>query len=337
MIDGARGFPADLSVRINEVRYTDGAFLTTTISGQLAINGPLVGGGGTLSGRIDIGHTEVSVAEGLGFGAEATLEQVSHVRPPPRVAETLRRAAVGAPNPPEATGRSGLQLDLRVVARNRIFVRGRGLDVELGGELRITGPTTDIRPVGEFDLRRGRLDVIGQRIEFQEGSLQLLGDLDPRINFVARTTSGDVTAIVTVTGRASEPEIVFSSEPPLPQEEVLSHLLFNRASQSLSPFQAAQLAAAAAELAGRGGNGILSQIRNSLGLDDLDIITDEEGDAALSAGRYFGEDVYVDVQTTADGRSKIELVYDINERLTARGAVATDGNTTLGIFFERDF
>jgi translocation and assembly module TamB len=337
VIDGARGFPADLSIRINEVRYTDGAFFTTTLSGELELNGPLQGGGGTLGGRIDLGQTEISVSEGLGAGAAATLDQVTHVRPPPRVQETLRRAAVGAPSPPEASGRGGLQLDLRVVARNQIFVRGRGLDVELGGELRITGPTTDIRPVGQFDLRRGRLNLIGQRIEFQEGSLQLVGDLDPRILFVARTTSGDITAIVTVTGRASEPEIVFSSEPPLPEDEVLSHILFNRASQNLSPFQAAQLAAAAAELAGRGGNGLLSQIRSSLGFDDLDIITNEEGEAALSAGRYFGEDDYVDVQAAADGKSKIELVYEHNERVTARGSVGSDGNSTLGIFFERDF
>jgi translocation and assembly module TamB len=276
------------------------------------------------------------VAEGLGVGGQEMLQQVTHIRPPARVAETLRRASIGAPNTPQA-GRGALTLNLRITAPNQIFVRGRGLDVELGGELRLTGPTNAIVPVGQFDLRRGRLDLIGQRIEFQEGSLQLVGDLDPRINFVARTRSGDVTAIVTVTGRASSPDIVFSSEPPLPEDEVLSHILFNRATQNLSPFQAAQLAAAAAELAGQGGNGLISQIRQSLGFDDLDIITDEDGDTAVRAGRYLSDEVYLDVQTAADGESRIELTYEINERLTARGSVGSDGNTTLGIFFERDF
>jgi len=337
VLDAAAGFPADLSISLDSVRYTDGAFVTTVIAGALNLNGPILGGGGVLSGRINLGPTEISISEGLGFGGQADPDQVTHIRPPARVLETLRRAQVGGPNPPQPTGRTGLTLDLRVVANNQIFVRGRGLDAELGGEVRLLGPTTDIQPVGEFNLRRGRIVLIGQRIEFQEGSLQLVGDLDPRVNFVARTRSEDVTAIVTVSGRVSSPEITFSSEPALPEDEVLSRILFNRATQSLSPFQAAQLAAAAAELAGGGGDGVLAQLRNSIGLDDLDIITDEQGDAALRAGRYVSEDVYVDVQTDSAGDSKVELTYEINERLTARGSVATDGNTVLGIFFERDF
>ncbi len=335
-INPAAGFPADMTAQIRNVRYTDGAFVTTTLNGDLSLNGP-VQDGGVLGGRIDLGHTEISVSEALGMGAQATLEQVTHLRPPPRVQETLRRAQVGAPTPPQASGRTGLVLDLRIVAPNQIFVRGRGLDAELGGELRLTGPVTNIQPVGQFDLRRGRLNLIGQRIEFDEGSLQLVGDLDARINFVARTRSEDVTAIVTVSGRASEPEITFSSEPSLPEDEVLSRILFNRAAQNLSPFQAAQLAAAAAELSGRGGNGLMSQIRSSLGFDDLDIITDDDGEAAVRAGRYLSDEVYLDVQTAADGESKLEVTYEINERVTARGSVGSDGNTTLGIFFERDF
>ena len=104
-----------------------------------------------------------------------------------------------------------------------------------------------------------------------------MGNLDPQIHFVAETPSRDVTAIVTVEGRVSAPEITFSSEPPLPQDEVLSHVLFNRATADLSAFQLAQLAAAAAELAGGGGGpGIMSQIRGATGLDDLDIITTDE-------------------------------------------------------------
>ena len=67
---------------------------------------------------------------------------------------------------------------MRINAPNQIFVRGRGLDVELGGEVRVQGTTTDIQPVGQFDLRRGRLLILGQRIEFDEGSLT--ADRQPR-------------------------------------------------------------------------------------------------------------------------------------------------------------
>jgi translocation and assembly module TamB len=303
------------------------------------MNGPLVGGGGLLAGEINLERTEILVAEALGGSGQAALEQVEHVRTPPAVQQTLDRARVDASRAArEGQAGPGIGLDVRIRAPNQIFVRGRGLDVELGGDLRLRGTTTDLQPVGGFELRRGRLVILGQRIEFDEGQLQLVGNLDPLINFVAETTSGDVTAIVTVTGRVSSPQITFSSEPPLPQDEVLARILFNRATQDLSPFQIAQLAAAAAELAGGGGGpGILSQLRSATGLDDLDVITDESGQAAVRAGRYLDENIYVTVQTDVDGGARAEITLELSDRVSARGSVGSDGNSTIGIFYERDY
>ncbi|MFO1106364.1 MAG: translocation/assembly module TamB domain-containing protein [Amaricoccus sp.] len=337
-LDAGQRFPADMTLSLNNVRYTDGSFVTTRLSGDLALKGPVMGSGGLLSGTIDLDVTEISVAEGLGASAQATLEQVTHYRPSAGVLQTLARAKVGGPSAPSTGGGSNLGLDIRVRAPRQIFVRGRGLDVELGGELVVRGTISDIQPVGQFDLRRGRLSILGQRIEFEEGSLQLVGNLDPQIHFVARSQSEDVTAIVTVDGRASSPQITFSSEPELPQDEVLARLLFNRSTDNLSAFQLAQLAAAAAELAGGGGgNGLLEQLRSRTGLDDLDIITEQNGSTAVRAGKYLSQNVYVDVQTGSDGVSRVQVNLDINKFVSARGSVATDGNTTLGLFYERDY
>lgn len=338
-LNAAAGYPASLSGRIIDVRYTDGAFITTRLSGNLSVEGPLVGGAGLLSGQIDLGRTEISIAEGLGGQAQQALQQVEHVATPGPVQVTLDRARVGEMRgaAQRASDTPGMRLDVRIDAPNQIFVRGRGLDVELGGSVRIQGRTNDIQPVGQFDLRRGRLLILAQRIEFTEGSLQLVGNLDPLLHFVARTRSQDVTAIVTVTGRVSAPEIVFSSEPPLPQDEVLARILFNRATTNLSPFQLAQLAAAAAELAGTGGPGVMSQIRNATGLDDLDIVTEDNGATAVRAGKYLDENLYVNVQSDTEGVTQAEINLDVSDHVTARGSVASDGNTTIGLFYERDF
>ncbi len=334
----AAGNPADMTVRFDRVRYTDGAFIATTLDGQLRLNGPTTGGGGILSGEINLGRTEISVAEGLGANAQRVLDEVAHVNTPPGVAQTLLRARVGDPTTPQPSGRRGLTTDIQINAPNQIFVRGRGLDVELGGSLRVEGPTNDLAPVGQFTMRRGRLEVLGQRITFDQGSLKLVGNLDPQIDFVARTRSGDVTAIVTVTGRVSSPEIAFSSEPPLPEDEVLAQVIFNRSVANLSPFQIAQLAVAAAELAGGGGGpGILSQLRDATGFDDLDVVTDETGETAVRAGRYIDDNIYLDVQTETTGDTRAQINLDVTDEFTVRGSVASDGNSTLGIFFERDY
>ena len=164
-------------------------FVSTRLNGGLTMTGPLVGGGGLLAGTIDLGRTEISIAEGLGAvagGARAggrTSPRRRRCRSPSTAPGSARRR--------RGPGRAGpgIGLDVRINAPNQIFVRGRGLDVELGGALRIQGTTTDIQPVGQFDLRRGRLLVLGQRIDFDEGSLQLVGNLDPQIHFVAETQS----------------------------------------------------------------------------------------------------------------------------------------------------
>jgi translocation and assembly module TamB len=170
------------------------------------------------------------------------------------VAATLARARIDQRASSTTTPGVPLELAISISAPNQVFIRGRGLDAEVGGTVQINGNVANIQPVGGLELIRGRLSILGQRIDFDEGTVTLIGDLDPFINLVARTEGSDITVIVTVSGRASSPEVTFSSDPMLPQDEVLARLIFDRGVGELSPLQLAQLAAAAAELAG-GGSG----------------------------------------------------------------------------------
>ncbi len=92
-----------------------------------------------------------------------------------------------------------------------------------------------------------------------------------------------------------------------------------------------------ATLAGRGGGGVISNLRNSTGLDDLDVTTDEEGNVGLQAGKYISENIYTDVTVNSAGEAEINLNLDVTESITVRGGAANDGNTSVGVFFERDY
>ena len=91
----------------------------------------------------------------------------------------MHRAKASDGTPVPKSRPSVVRLDVNVSAPNRMFVRGRGLDAELGGSVRLTGPITGIQPVGGFKLIRGRLSILSQRITFDEGTVTLVGDLDP--------------------------------------------------------------------------------------------------------------------------------------------------------------
>jgi len=255
---------------------------------------------------------------------------------------TRRRAGLleeGAASDPVARGpaEAGFGLDITVDAPGRIFVRGRGLDAELGGRLRLTGDTNNIISAGRFDLARGRLDILGKRFDLAEGTAQFQGGLVPYIRFVSTTSTQNGTASIIVEGPADAPEVSFESTPAGPQDEVLAQLLFGRNLAEISAFQALQLANAVATLAGRGGNGVVGNLRDRFGLDDLDVTTTDSGETALRVGKYLSDNVYTDVTAASDGTGEVSLNIDITPNLKGKATLGSDGNSSVGIFYEKDY
>lgn len=329
------GNPADIAVRLNSARYADGNMFVATVSGDLALRGRL-DASPTLSGNVMIEKADITIPDSL--GAAGTIIDAKHIHASKPVLVTLKRAAVTASGAPMPQRRpSVVQLDVNVSAPNQIFIRGRGLDAEVGGSVRLTGSVNDIRPVGGFQLNRGRLAILGQRVTFEEGSVTLVGDLDPFLDFTARTEGDGITVFVNVTGRVSELDIGFSSNPVLPEDEVLSRLLFKRSMGELTPIQLAKLAGAAAELAGGGGGSLVDSLRAKAGLDDLDVVTNEDGSLAVQAGAYLQDNIYLGVQAGADGNSRVTVNLDVTKDIRAKVSTGTDGDSSFGVFYESDY
>lgn len=329
---------ADITVVLNNVVLQDPELYSSLISGAINLNGPLQGGA-RISGRLALGQTDVQVPSSS-ISTLGELPDVRHVGEDAIVRQTLRRAGLLGESSEGTSGSSGgraFPLDIVIDAPSRIFIRGRGLDAELGGSLTIGGTSANVVPVGRFSLVRGRIDILQQRFELTEGVATLQGDFDPFIRLVATTETDNGTVInIVVEGPAGEPEVSFLSVPELPQDEVLSQLIFGRDLQSISPLQAVQLASAISTLAGRGG-GALDRLRENIGLDDFDVTTDDEGATAVRAGKYLSENVYTDVTITSEGDTEVNLNLDITSEITAKGSVDQDGETSVGIFFERDY
>lgn len=82
---------------------------------------------------------------------------------------------------------------------------------------------------------------------------------------------------------------------------------------------------------------MLGSLRGATGLDDLDVVTDSEGNAAVRAGRYIQDNIYLGVEAGAQGTTRGTINLDITENLKARGAMGSDGDSSLGVFYERDY
>ena len=194
----------------------------------------------------------------------------------------------------------------------------------------------DIR-AGRFDLIRGRLDLLSRRFDLDEGTIQMQGSLVPYLRFVTSTTESDFTATVILEGQADEPKLTFESTPDAPDDEILAYLLFGKSVSDISALQAIQLASAVASLSGRGGIGIVENLRSGIGVDDLDVTTNEKGVTEVKVGKYLTEDIYTDITAGADGDSELSINFDLSTSVRARGSVDNAGDSAVGLFFERDY
>ncbi|WP_319826008.1 translocation/assembly module TamB domain-containing protein [Thalassovita sp.] len=327
-------FTAKLTTRMAGVVITEPRLFETTVDGALDLSGPL-SGGAQISGRLSLGQTELRVPNASGT-SYADLPGLQHIGEPAAVRQTRVAAGLVSDEQDRPATPTTYGLDLQVLAPDRIFVRGRGLDAELGGSLRLQGTTANVIPQGRFDLIRGRLDILGKRLTLDEGLIRLQGAFDPYIQFKASTRSSDVTASIVIAGQASKPDLSFTSTPELPQDEVLALLLFGRDISAISPLQAVRLAAALRTLAGK-GDGLSGGIRKGLALDDLDVTTGDDGATEARAGKYLSENIYSEITADTEGNTQINLNLTINRSVTARGRLGSDGETGIGVFIERDY
>ncbi|WP_068118259.1 translocation/assembly module TamB domain-containing protein [Tropicimonas marinistellae] len=331
---------ADLTASLNEFVLYDPLLYRTSLNGRVEIAGPLAGNA-AIDGTINVGRTEVRIPDG-GLGYGGAIPNVSHINEPSDVFLTRTRAGLVEKEKEETSGGGGgggpaYGLNLRVNVPGQVYIRGRGLDVEMGGAMRVTGTTAAPNPVGEIEVIRGRLDVLGQRLNVDEGRVSLAGGLQPYLDIQAYSQRDDFEFIALITGPVDDPEFDLTSSPSLPEDEVLAQFLFGKGLDDLSPLQAVQLANAVAMLTGRGGIGVLGNLREGLGLDDLDLATNAEGDTEVRAGRYLSDNVYTEFVADSEGDTEIDINIDVSRNFTVKGTTSSSGDSSIGIYWERDY
>lgn len=327
-------YPADLTLDLTRAVFSQRKLYEATADGQVTLRGPLTGGA-QIDGRIALETVELRIPESLG-PSFANLPELQHRGDSPAVRQTRIWAGLIA-DPAAASGPSvAFPIDLIIDAPSRIFVRGRGLDAELGGRLRLTGTTAALVPQGQFELVRGRLSILGKRLDLTEGLVRLRGAFDPYLRFIAETEAQGSAIRIGLEGVASQPELTLTSSPELPQDEVLALLLFGRGITEISALQAVQLASAIRTLSGR-SNGLSEGLRGAIGVDDLDLSTTEDGQTEARVGKYISENIYTDVTVNTAGETEINLNLNVSRSITVRGRLGSDGGTGIGIYIERDY
>ncbi len=282
------------------------------------------------------GQTEL-IAQGGGLSWRGTLradEGLIELRsggvPELPVDVRLVDSRVAAPRP--SAGRQGASdrawaprvgADLKIELGEGLRVRGGGVDARLEGELNLSGTLPEQPRVrGLVKVLDGTFNTYGRRLAITRGFIRFAGELDnPVLDIIAMRRGQTVSAGVAIGGTALTPRLRLVSEPDVPDAQKLSWLVLGTGLDDVAAgSQALALGEAALSLFGKGDDGLISGLSQSLGIDLVSMGTsragarDEIGSARLGPPGVMGSP---QSGTSASGLARQEVVT-VSKRLSSR-------------------
>lgn len=327
VFSGERGIGIDIAATLDRAVILDRDDIGATASGPIRIRSE--GTGGLITGEFNVTDSRFTL------GKAAAVAEIPELR----VIEVNRRGEeMEAPR-----AASPWRMAIKAHVPNHLNVTGLGMESEWSAALDIGGTVTVPTLIGEANLVRGDYDFAGKRFELREGRLRFLGEtpINPQLNIRAQADVNDINATITVTGSSAKPIITFTSIPALPQDELLSRILFGTSIAKISAPEALQLASAIAAFQG-GGGGLdpINAVRRATGLSRLRILPADAttgAKTAVAAGKNIGRSVYVELITDGQGYSATRTEYQITRWLALIGAVSTIGRESVNLRATKDY
>ena len=234
-------------------------------------------------------------------------------------------------------------LAIKAKAPDKMIVSGLGLSSEWSADLSIAGEPGNPAITGQATLVRGDYEFAGRKFELRRGIIRFGGEVpaNPALDIEANADSTGLSASIRVTGTALKPEISFTSVPALPQDELLSRLLFGTSITKLSAPEALQLAAAVAALQD-GGNGLnpINAVRRAAGLDRLRILPADPQTGqgtSIAAGKFVTRRLYAEIVTDGQGYSATRLEYQVTRWLSLLSSISTLGRQSANVRVSKDY
>jgi TamB, inner membrane protein subunit of TAM complex len=234
-------------------------------------------------------------------------------------------------------------LDVNIIANNKVFVRGWGLDIELKGALKLVKSKGDFAVNGKLSTIRGRYQEFGKYFDIAKGDLIFEGPVppSPHLNIIGTTAIDHNQINLELTGPLLSPHLSIYSNPHLAQEEALSLILFGKKSDNISAFQAISLASSLKKLSGHGDNNleILGTARKILHVDEISVTQDDAtGSTKLGIGKYISNKIYFKVEKAVEsGGASTSVEYEVRPNISIEGSVGEEGDGSVGINWKRDF
>ncbi|MBD3163029.1 MAG: hypothetical protein GF346_11470, partial [Candidatus Eisenbacteria bacterium] len=219
---------------------------------------------------------------------------------------------VGPPAPGE---RTGTVFNLRVDIPSGVWLTGRGLEVELTGNLHVAQRDGSLALVGTLQAERGEMNFHGRKLTIQEGSVTFYGssDLNPSLDLTLVKQEEDVTVRVLITGTLESPCLTLESVPEMTQADILSFLIFGKRSGTLNSEQSARLEDRALATAEQfAASRLATEIGREVGIDMVEYESSQSDSLGrgVTIGKYLSPNLLVKYEQNLEDAKDIGVVIE---------------------------
>ncbi|MFA6164526.1 MAG: translocation/assembly module TamB domain-containing protein [Methylobacter sp.] len=216
----------------------------------------------------------------------------------------------------------------------QVSFSGQGLKTDLSGNVRLIKTGEKTAMYGNIDMNKAHYKSYGQDLTVRKGRFLFNGPVDKPwldVEAIRISKSKQVTAILHLTGPLEAPQTRLSSEPALPEAEVLAYLVTGGPLNQVSKSESSMVAGAALSY----GVGQVSWIADKLGVDKFEV---QEGktlqDTLIAVGQYLTPDFYVGTKV---GLFNKQTVLVLKHKLTNTFNVETQTGTSQRIKLNYEF
>jgi autotransporter translocation and assembly factor TamB len=230
-----------------------------------------------------------------------------------------------------------LDANVEVELGREIRFSGMGLKAELNGKIRVTKTGEKIAANGNIEMEKGSYKSYGQELAIKRGKIVFNGPIDnPWLDMEATRLSKDekVTAIVNVSGPLNAPKTWLSSNPPLPETDVLAYLVTGGPLDQVGQGEGEMVAGAALAY----GSSQVAWIANKLGFSEFEI---KQGktleDTLVQAGRYLAPGFYVGAKVGLfNNQAALVMKRKLTENLNLETQAGTAQRVKINYEFDTD-
>jgi len=236
-----------------------------------------------------------------------------------------------------------LAMNLHITAAQPIRFKNKELDLLLNPDITLwKDPTSPMQILGILTIPSGTAVTAGKQFDIKPSEIYFGGDvpLNPYLNLTIAHEVDYKKILIYVTHTLDSPIFLFSSDPVMSQNDIMSYILFGTPANTLSGKGDNSTSTIRADatnfMLGAGIKGLISGA-TKIQIDTMNILTTQEGGVGFEVGARLNKDLRVLYKN--DTVSSIQLQYTLNRWLRLDADVHELGQGINAVYIKdfRDF